>query len=289
MHPIAFKLGSLDIYWYGVMVALGFVVGLWLATRRGLRDGIPPERIADLGTWLIIGTLVGARALYVLTYWHESFADKPFWEIFAVRNGGLVFYGGLIGATLAGGLFVWRKKLPFWKTADTIAPSAALGFAIGRVGCLLNGCCFGQVCHLPWAIRFPYDSAAWQQQLQQGLIRTTDPALPVHPTEAYDALWAFALYLVLAWLYRRKKFDGQVFAVFLAGYAVMRSVVEAFRGDYTPVHIHGPFTPAQLVSLGVFAAAVVMLWRLPRPAANERAETRMAAESDTVQPSPPPR
>ncbi len=250
MHPIAFNLGSLSIHWYGVMVALGFVLGLWLAGRRGLREGVPPECVTDLGTWLIVGTLLGARTLYVVSYWREEFADQPIWEIFAIQHGGLVFYGGFIGATLAGLLFVRLKKLAFWKLADVIAPSIALGSAIGRIGCLFNGCCYGRPCSLPWAIRFP------PEHVTQGQ--------PVHPTEIYDSLWGFGLYLALAWLYRRKKFDGQVFVAFMAGYATLRSVTEAFRGDYDPAHRLGVFTPGQLVSLGVFAVALFLFWWLPR-------------------------
>jgi len=135
-------------------------------------------------------------------------------------------------AALAFIIYVRWKKLSGWKIADILAPSIALGNAIGRIGCLLNGCCYGRVCHLPWAIRFPNQSAAWQQHFQAGLVGKGDPSLPVHPTEIYDALLNFALYLGLAWLFRRKKFDGQVFATYLIGYAVFRSLVELFRGDY---------------------------------------------------------
>jgi phosphatidylglycerol:prolipoprotein diacylglycerol transferase len=252
LHPVAVELGSFSVRWYGVLAALAFLIGLWLASRRGLRAGILPERIADLGTWLIIGTIIGARAWYVASYWREEFAGKPVWEIFALRHGGLVFYGGFVGAALACILFVRIKRLPLWRYADVLAPSIALGFALGRIGCLLNGCCYGKACDLPWAIRFPSDHFTQGQ--------------PVHPTEIYDSLWSFGLYLALAWLYRRRKFDGQVFAVFLIGYAVCRSVVEVFRGDYPPEHFYGVLTPAQVMSLGVVAAGLLLLWRLPRPA-----------------------
>jgi phosphatidylglycerol:prolipoprotein diacylglycerol transferase len=170
----------------------------------------------------------------------------------------LVYYGGLIGATLAGIIYIRWKKLLLWKTADILAPSIALGNAIGRIGCLLNGCCYGRVCHLPWAIRFPNQSAAWQQHFQAGLVGSGDPSLPVHPTEIYDALLNFALYLGLAWLFGRKKFDGQVFATYLMCYAVFRSLVELFRGDYPPDHIHNGLTSAQLVSIPIFVAGLLI-------------------------------
>jgi len=250
VQPVAFHLGSFSVNWYGVLVALAFVVGLWTASRRSLRDGIAPDKVADLGPWLIVGAVVGSRALYVVSYWREDFAGKPLWEIFMVRHGGLVFYGGLIGAALACVLFARLKKLPLWKLADITAPSIALGFAIGRIGCLLNGCCFGRHCDLPWAIRFPADHPTH--------------GAPVHPTEIYDSLWGFGLYLTLAWLFRRKKFDGQVFGVFLVAYAVLRSLVEFFRGDYPPEKFYGSLTPAQLVSIGILGAGLALFWILPR-------------------------
>jgi len=264
VHPIALQLGSLTIHWYGVMIALAFLTGLWTATRRARRDNIPGDKIADVTFWLMAGAIVGARAVYVATYWQAEFAEQPWTEIFMVQHGGLVFYGGLIGAVFAAGLYVRWKRLPLWKVADVLAPSIALGSIFGRVGCLLNGCCYGRVCSLRWAIRFPNQSAAWLQQFQQGLVGKSDPSLPVHPTEIYDALLNLVLYLGLAWLFRRKKRDGQVFAAYLMGYAVTRSFVECFRGDYPANHIHGGLTPAQLVSIPIFIAGLALFALLPR-------------------------
>ena len=253
MHPIAFEYGPLSIHWYGVMVALGFLAGLWTAGRRGLRVGIAAEKIIDLGPWLILGAIAGARTLYVISYWHESFEGKPIVDVFKVWKGGLVYYGGLIGASLAGILYLRLKKLPLWKVADILAPSVALGHAFGRIGCLLNGCCYGRACNLPWAIRFPEGT---------GL---SVPTYPVHPTQVYESLLNLGLYAGLAWLFRRKKFDGQVFGVYLVGYAILRSFVEMFRGDYPQYYLGGWVTPAQLVSIAILAAGVVLLWLLPRP------------------------
>jgi phosphatidylglycerol---prolipoprotein diacylglyceryl transferase len=254
MHPNAIYLGTLPIRWYGVMVALGFIAGLWTAGRRGLRSGIVADKIIDIGPWLILGSIVGARTLYVISYWRESFADKPLWEIFAVWQGGLVYYGGLIGATLTCIFYIRAKKLPFWKVADILAPSVALGSVFGRIGCLLNGCCYGRACDLPWAIRFPPGNPLHP------------PTYSVHPTQVYDSLLNLCLYAALAWLYRRKKFDGQVFAVYLVGYALLRSFVEMFRGDYPDYqhYLGGWATPAHLVSIVTFAAGVVLMRVLPR-------------------------
>ena len=138
-------------------MALAFLAGLWTATRRARRENISGESIADVTLWLMAGGIVGARIVYVTTYWKEEFADQQVSEIFMIRHGGLVYYGGLIGATLAGIIYIRWKKMPFWKIADVLAPSIALGNVFGRIGCLLNGCCYGRACDLPWAIRFPAD------------------------------------------------------------------------------------------------------------------------------------
>ena len=250
MHPIAFQLGSLTITWYGVMVATGFLIGLWTASRRALSGGFASEQILDLGPWLIVGTIIGARTLYVISYWNEQFAGRPWTEIFMVWRGGLVYYGGFIGATLAGILYARRKAMPMWKLGDVMAPSIALGSVFGRIGCLLNGCCYGRECDLPWAIHFP----AGHQTYPHG----------VHPTEVYDSFLNLILYLFLAWLYRRKKFDGEVFAAYLIGYAVFRSIVELFRGDYPQHYLGGWATPAHLVSIGILCVGVVLWFVLPK-------------------------
>ena len=159
-----------------------------------------------------------------------------------------------MGATLAGIFYIRLKKLPLWKVADILAPSIALGYVFGRIGCLLNGCCYGRACNLPWAIRFPADNPL------------NPPTFPVHPTEIYDSLLNLGLYAFLAWLYRRKKFDGQVFGVYLVCYAVLRSFVEMFRGDY-PEYQHylgGWATPAHLASILILAVGLVLLGLLPR-------------------------
>ena len=232
------------------MLAVAFLAGLWTAARRAPRAGIASEKISDVGLWLIIGAVIGARALYVATYWREDFAGRPIWEIFMVQHGGLVFYGGLIGASLACIVYARRQRLSLWKVADILAPSIALGYVFGRIGCLLNGCCYGRACDLPWAIHFPPEHSTG--------------GVPVHPTQIYDSLLNLVFYAALALLFRRKRFDGQVFATYLMGYALLRSFVETFRGDYSQTHLHGGLTPAHLVSVGIFVAGAVLFWALQR-------------------------
>jgi phosphatidylglycerol:prolipoprotein diacylglycerol transferase len=232
-----------------------------------MREGIPAEKIIDVGPWLIVGAILGARTLYVITFWREEFAGKPLWEIFAVWRGGLVFYGGLIGASLGYTVYARLGNLPFWRGADVLAPSVALGYVFGRIGCLMNGCCYGRSCDLPWAIRFPPESFAFKHERDQGLLAPgATESLPIHPTQIYESLLNFGLYLGLAWLYRRKKFDGQVFATYLVGYALLRSLVEMFRGDYPDYQRFGGgwLTPAHMVSVLILTAGLMLLWLLPR-------------------------
>ena len=244
MDPIAFSIGSFAIHWYGVFVAAGFLAGLWTAGRRGLRDRLSPQKISDLGPWIIVGGLIGARLLYVLSYWKEDFAGQSWVNIFMIRNGGLVYYGGFIGAALSTILFCRWKQLPLWKVADAFAPSVALGHALGRIGCLMTGCCYGKVCQLPWAIRFPSD-------------HITHPHA-VHPAQIYEALLNLLLYLGLAALYRRKQFDGQIFALYLMGYALLRAGTEMFRGDYADHNITGILTPGQQIGVGILLAGIAL-------------------------------
>ena len=245
------------------MIALAFLVGLWTATLRARRENLSGEKIADVTLWLMGGAIVGARVVYVATYWHEEFARLPLREIFMIQHGGLVYYGGFLGATAAGVFYLRWKKLPLWKVADVMAPSIALGSIFGRIGCLLNGCCYGRPTNVPWAITFSNPQA---QELSG-----TPLGVPLHPTEIYDALLNLGLYLFLAWLFRRKKFDGQVFATYLICYAVTRSITEAFRGDYSHLHYHLGLTPAQWISVPIFFAGLLLAAMLSRRAEPKRA------------------
>lgn len=240
MQPIAFSIGTLTIHWYGVLVAIGFLLGLWTASRRGMLAGLTQETVMDLGPWLIVGAVVGARTLYVGMFWGQEFAGQPFWNVFKVWQGGLVYYGGLIGSSLACILYALIKKAPLWKLADVMAPSVALGQMFGRIGCLMNGCCYGRPANMACAITFPagHDTHARNQA-----------ATPVHPTQIYEAVLTLLLYLTLAWLFRRKHRQGHIFAFYLIGYGICRAIVELFRGDYPPNQLlNGWVTPAHVVS-----------------------------------------
>ena len=205
----------------------------------------------DFAPWLMLGVIVGARILHVISYWKQEFANRPWTEIFMVQHGGLVFYGGFFGAVIVTLIYTNRKKIPVFKFADVLAPSIPLGHAFGRIGCLMTGCCFGKECQLPWAVSYPVGHETHP---------SGSPALSVHPAQIYESVLNFALYFFLAWLYRRKKFDGQIFAVYLLAYSVLRSIVEAFRADYkaSEYFFNGTVSPGQFVSIGIFAAGAIL-------------------------------
>lgn len=244
MHPEAFQIGGLTVYWYGILVAGGFLAGLWTASRRAPWSGVAGSQVLDLGPWLIVGAVVGGRLLFVVTYWREEFAGHPWWEVFMLRRGGLVFYGGFLGAVVAHMVYCRVKGLPVWRLADILAPSIALGYFFGRLGCLMTGCCYGAACDLPWAIRFPVGHATHPQA--------------VHPTQLYEATAGLLLYGGLAWFYRRRHRDGQVFALYLVANGLLRFGIEFFRGDYSVRYLGGWATPAHGIALGLLAAGGIL-------------------------------
>lgn len=253
MDRVAFSIGGFAIHWYGILVAGGFLAGLWTASRRAPGAGISGETVADYGPWVVVGALVGARLWFVVAYWDEEFASQPLTRIFNVRAGGLVFHGGLLGASLATVWFARRRRVALWDLADVLAPSIALGHAFGRIGCLFNGCCHGTPTDLPWAV--PLADAP------------RGAAGMVHPVQAYEALLLLGLYAALAWHFRRgRRYGGHTFVIYLLAYAGIRFAVEFFRGDYGPRLVFG-LKPGQVVSLVVFAAGLALLrHRRPRTA-----------------------
>lgn len=256
MKPILFQLGEFSLHTFGLLVALGFLTGLWVASRNAVRAGFSAEFVYDLAPWLIIGGLVGARALYVASYWDRDFAGRPLGEIFAVWRGGLVFYGGLIGSTLATVFRLRMLKQPVWRVADCLAPSIALGHVFGRLGCLANGCCYGHATEVAWAIRYPRGHETFPISALT--------AMAVHPAQLYEAALNLAFFGALLWLFHRRRFDGQVFAVYLIGYAFIRTVAELFRGDYSQqsAPLAGTFTPGQKTSAVILALGFSLWWLL---------------------------
>ncbi|MSR65418.1 MAG: prolipoprotein diacylglyceryl transferase [Verrucomicrobiae bacterium] len=255
MHPIAIQLGPIAIHWYGVLVAAGFLAGIWTASIHGRSVGIKTEVMMDLGIWMIVAGIVGARIFYVIGNWEEFSTNLT--EIVRVDHGGLVFYGGFILSTLTAIWFVRRNHLNFWQLVDACAPSLALGHAFGRIGCFMHGCCFGKVCSLSWAVRFPrtFDDHG----------RLLPPyGLPVHPTQIYESIGNLLIFAGLWVFYSKRKFDGQVFWLYVVVYALFRFSIEFFRGDYTEYFLGNRLAPGQMVAVIMVAVAAVFLWRLPR-------------------------
>jgi len=253
MHPILFEVGNWPVYSYGVLLALAYLAGLQLAVMRARRAGLDSARIMDLGIYLIIAALVGAKLMLVIVDF-GYFRDHPR-ELLSLARVGGVFYGGLIFALLAGLWLVRRYKLPVWSAADMYAPGVALGHIIGRLGCLLAGCCYGRPTDLPWGITFTSPVAAASAGTPLGI--------PLHPTQIYDAGAELLILIVLLVLERRgRPYPGRTWWLYILLYAVARFIVEIFRADDRGI-IAGVST-SQFVSLVIAPIAIVMLLRLKR-------------------------
>jgi phosphatidylglycerol:prolipoprotein diacylglycerol transferase len=252
---IAFEILGFQVYWYGILAAAGFLLGFGTASRRAPRAGLKGEDVFNLAPWIIVGAVMGARLLYVVSYWDREFAGQPLWHVLNMRSG-LVYYGGLIGASLATIIYTRKNRVPLWRLADVIAPSIPLGHAFGRVGCFMTGCCYGRPTHLPWAVHFPADH--WTH------------GIGVHPVQLYESSLNLLFYAFLAWIFQRRKFDGYVFAIYLIGYAILRAFTESFRGDYPNQYFLGILSPGQVVSIVIFILGAA-LWWIKRPARTARA------------------
>ena len=241
MYPTLFNLGPLQVHTYGLMAAFGFLIGIMVVLFLARREGIKSEVIMDLALYVIIAAIIGARLFYVGGNWGH-YRDNLL-EIFMVQNGGLVFLGGLILSTLVVIWYSRSKKLPLLKLLDAITPSVAIGEAIGRLGCFFNGCCFGLPTTLPWGVVFPSGSLAYSYFGGDHL----------QPTQIYSFLLLLMVFAALLRLYRRKKYDGQIFYWGIIFYSVYRFLVEFLR--YSPIHWVG-LTPSQWIV--VIAAAFAL-------------------------------
>jgi phosphatidylglycerol:prolipoprotein diacylglycerol transferase len=263
----------LPLHTYGLLIASAFLIGIWLAQREARRRGQDGERIADLSFWILVAALVGSRVYFILVNWNDYFGARssvytPFGQIprlLAFWEGGLVFYGGFIGAALTAWWYMRRHKMAFLSYADTLIPSVAFGHFLGRLGCFSAGCCWGGVAHghLPWAVRFPPQSLAFQT-----FAGRDDPSaflapdrlatLPLHPVQLYESFGELSIFLVLVLLVRpRKAFHGQVLATWLLAYAVLRTVVEMFRADVERGVVRG-LGVGQWTSIAIFAVGAAV-------------------------------
>jgi phosphatidylglycerol:prolipoprotein diacylglycerol transferase len=222
MHPVIFKIFSFPIHSYGLMLALSFLLGIWIASIRAKKAGLNPTVIADVGFWLILAAIVGARLYYVILHFEEFSGNllsivNPF-QNGMVGIGGLVMYGGFIGAIGASIVFFYVKKLPFHPYADACAPSIALGVMITRIGCFMNGCCYGSP-SAAHGMTFPSESAA-------GVYQHAEHATGLYPSQLYESAGGFLMVLIILAAGRLKTFSG--FQFYLTGilYSVLRFIVD---------------------------------------------------------------
>jgi phosphatidylglycerol:prolipoprotein diacylglycerol transferase len=254
MFPKLFDLGPLTVYSYGVLLAAAYLGGLQLALVRAKRRGLDPARVMDLGIYIIVSALVGAKLLLVIVD-AEHFLREPADLLSLARSGG-VFYGALILAVLVGLWYVRKHQLPTWRIADVIAPGIALGHVVGRLGCFLAGCCYGHETDVPWAVTFTNPLA--QENVGTPL------GIPLDPTQLYEAgAEAVILGLLLAFEHKGRAFAGRTFWGYMLVYGLSRFVIEMFRGDPRGM-VYGNISTSQFISLLIVPLSLFMLYWLSR-------------------------
>jgi phosphatidylglycerol:prolipoprotein diacylglycerol transferase len=248
MHPILIHFHGVTLYTYGLFLALGFLAAIWFTNRNARFYDIKSSDISDLFFVILISGIIGGRLLYVIINF-DVFKASPL-EIFKLWNGGLVFFGGFISAVAASIVTLKIKKLPFLKTADAIAPGAALGHGIGRLGCFFAGCCYGRQCDLPIAIQFSHpDSLAPLH-------------VPLHPTQLYMVGANLLLFFILVFLQRRKRFNGMIFLSYIILYSLFRFIIEFFRGDFRGDFFFEFLSVSQGIGILAILAAVIVMVKL---------------------------
>ena len=267
MYPRLFELGPITVYTYGVLLAAAYLFGLKLAMVRAKARQLDEARVLDLGIYIIISALVGAKLL-LLVLDFRTYVSNPRELLTLVRVAG-VFYGGLILAVVVSLWYIRRVGLPLWTTCDVFAPGIALGHVVGRLGCLFAGCCYGKPTDLPWGITFTDPFAA---------SNTGTPLnVPLHPTQLYEAgAEALILLVLLATESRGRRYAGRTFWLYMLLYAISRYIVEIYRGDPGRGTI-GVFSTSQFISLLLVPLAVVMLLYLRRTISPEPRQVRKAA------------
>jgi len=258
MHPILFEIRGFPVYTYGVLLAAAYLLGLQFALMRARKRGLDPNRIMDLGIWIIISALAGAKLL-LLVIDFRTFTSSATAFMTLLRSAG-VFYGGLIAAVIVALWYLKRHKMPMWTVTDVFAPGIALGHVVGRLGCLFAGCCFGRRTGVPWAITFHSEFAAQNVG--------TPLEVPLHPTQLYEAgAELLILVLLLATERRGKPFPGRTFWSYMLLYGISRFIIEFYRGD--PRGMIWMFSTSQFLSLVIVPLAIAMLvilGRRPAPA-----------------------
>jgi phosphatidylglycerol:prolipoprotein diacylglycerol transferase len=266
MHPVLIDLGFMTLPSYGVMLAIAVLISIWTLKRRADAADMESSRIVDLTIWLIIWALIGAKLLLIIVELPRYLRDLS--ELVGVLRAGGVFLGGFLGALIAVVVLLRRYKLQFLPTADVIVPSLALGHSIGRIGCLLAGCCWGAPCELAWSIRYTDPQATENVG--------TPLHVDLHPFPVYSAIFNLTLYLCLAGLFRLRPAPGVVFSAYLVLYGIGRFTLEWTRGDVSRGFVLGGLlSTSQLIGLGMVLAGVglgsFVIWRSKRNQVKEKA------------------
>lgn len=255
MYPFLFKIGNFPIGTYGVMIAIGLLIGVAIAVWRGRQNGIEDDIILDLVFYGSLAGIIGGRLFYIILNFGDFLKD-PATYIFSRE--GFVFIGGFLVGLPVAIIYLKKKKQDMWLVLDVMMPSLALAHAFGRIGCLFAGCCYGAVCNLPWAVKFPQQSLAFWDHLNHGLIENNSlSSLPVHPTQIYEAITNFLIFIILMLLWKKIKFRGQITAAYLFLYSIARFSIEYFRGD-NPKIFFGIFTTTQFICLFTFTASIII-------------------------------
>jgi len=248
MHPVLFKIGPVTIYTYGVFVASGFILGISLALQQARREGYEPQTILDVLFYIILAGIIGSRLLYIAQ--NLAFYRSNPLSVFMIWEGGLVFHGGLLLAIPVGLILIKRHNLSFWGLFDLLAPSLAIGQALGRIGCFYAGCCYGLPTQLPWAVTFNDPKTLALQ------------GVPLHPTQLYAAAANFVIFLVLVRLRKPTRFPGQLTCMYLCLHAAFRFVIELFRGDTRLLLFNQTISFTQGLSALIFLIAIFLYFYL---------------------------
>lgn len=260
MFPQLFHIGRFFLPTYGFLVSLGVLIGLWVNVRNSQRQGIDPEKAWNLGILVVLCGILGAKILYIINDW-SYYSSHP-GEIFSFSTfqAGGVFSGGLVAALIAAAWYVRRNRMPVLATCDAFAPGLALGHAIGRVGCFSAGCCYGKPTRHFWGVTFTNPIANANSQ--------TPLNIPLEPTQLFEAVVELANFFILMWLFKRKKFDGQVIGAYLFLYGFARFFLEFLRGDEGRGRVFGgAMSGTQLIAiLLVIAGGLLWLRRSPKTA-----------------------
>ncbi len=258
--PKGITIGGFTIAFYGIIIACGMVGGLLLARWQAKRTGQNPDLYMDFAIWGILFAILGARLYYVAFSW-DSYKDN-LWEVFNIRGGGMAIYGGVIAAVITAVIFCRRRQYQFWLFADTAAPALILGQIIGRYGNFMNREAFGEYTDSLFAMRLKIGevnpSNITTAMRQNIVIENNTRYIQVHPTFLYESLWNLAVLILMLVYTKRKKFDGEIFLIYLVGYGLGRAWIEGLRTDQLQIGKSG-IAVSQVLS-AVLAVAGIGYW-----------------------------